>query len=128
ICFTLCSGTNIRGVPGPTSLCAYAFVDYLSLSSHPLDLLGTRCRHPCSCHIWILSDGESAFAPTLESRRADHDRFAASNISVPTKLPDRAHRVSSAGCAAGLCSIEAQAEPGTDQGGTNSHRLYPNLT
>jgi len=30
------------------------------------------------------------------------------------RLPDRAHRVSSAGCGAGLCSIEAQVEPGTN--------------
>jgi hypothetical protein len=84
ICFILCSGTNIQGVLGPTSLCVYAFVDYLSFSSRPLDLLGTSCRHLRTCHIWLLPDGKSAFAPAMESRRADYGRFAASNISVPT--------------------------------------------
>ena len=36
------------------------------------------------------------------------------------RLPDRPHRVSSAGCGTGLCSIEAQVEPGTDHGGANT--------
>jgi hypothetical protein len=85
ICFILCSGTNIQGVPGPASRCVYAFVDYLSFSSDALDLLGTRCRHFRACHIRILSDGKNAFAPLVESRRADYGRFAASNISVQTQ-------------------------------------------
>ena len=38
------------------------------------------------------------------------------------RLPDRARRASSAGCGAGLCSIEAQVESGTDHGGTNFRR------
>jgi hypothetical protein len=38
------------------------------------------------------------------------------------KLLDRADNVSSAGCGASLCSIEAQVEPGTDHGGTNSRQ------
>ena len=36
------------------------------------------------------------------------------------RLSDRAHRVSSAGCGTGLCSIVAQVERGTDHGGTNT--------
>jgi len=36
------------------------------------------------------------------------------------RLPDRAHRVSSAGSGTGLCSIDAQVEPETDHGGTNT--------
>jgi len=34
------------------------------------------------------------------------------------RLPDRARRVSSVGCGAGLCSIEAQIEPGRGRDGT----------
>src|SRR5215471_17205540 len=38
-------------------------------------------RHVRSCCIRILSDGESAFASSVESHRADRNRFAAANIS-----------------------------------------------
>ena len=36
------------------------------------------------------------------------------------RIPNRAHRVSSAGSGTGLCSIDAQVEPETDHGGTNT--------
>ena len=38
-------------------------------------------------------------------------------------LPDRARRVSSVGCGAGLCSIEAQIEPGRRSGRNDSLKI-----
>jgi len=78
------SGKSLQGVPGSASSCVHAVVDYLFASSDALALLAARCRHLRTCHIRLLPDGKDAFAPAVESRRADYGRFAASNISVPT--------------------------------------------
>jgi hypothetical protein len=48
-------------------------------------------------------------------------------LSRPRPL-DRADTVSSAGCGVGLCSIEAQVEPGTSQGRNNSGRSLKHRT
>jgi|SRR6516165_2912745 len=80
------SGKSLQGVPGSASSCVHAVVDYLFASSDALALLAARCRHLRTCHIRLLPDGKDAFAPAVESCRADYGRFAASNISVPTWL------------------------------------------
>ena len=116
ICFILRSGTCLQGVPGSASSCVHAAADHLFFSSDPLAILAARCRHLRAGHIWILSDGKNAsLLPWNRTEPITPDLVRRTFLSRP-RLLDQV--VSSTGCGAGLCSIEAQVEPGPGQGGT----------
>ena len=112
ICFILCTGTNIQGVPGPTSLCVHAFVDYLSFSSLPLDpLVPVVGTFALVIFGYCLTARVLSLLPWNRAEPITIDLLRRTFLSR-SRLLDRAESVSWAGCGPGLCSIEAQVESG----------------